>query len=203
MSRRGGEALVSCVLSQDSGTFPNAASPIAASFSFQGFRMSEASARIIHQLIVDFPVFIPELGIGLLPLPDDLVCLRRYLDFVHGYKKRQRPFASFLTAFNTQLLELKREWPDIIFAITRKDDYDYVTIAISFHGFVEIGYKYGNYRYKGFFISFSQEYVPELQDDRFFETADEAFSELLLWKEKKGYKFKKYEHPKVIDNQFE
>ena len=45
--------------------------------------------------------------------------------------------------------------------------------------------------------------MPELQDDRFFETADEAFSELLLWKEKKGYKFKKYEQPKVIDNQFE
>ena len=82
-------------------------------------------------------------------------------------------------------------------------NFSYVTIAINFRGFVEIGYKYGNYRYKGFFISFSQEYVPELQDDRFFETADEAFSELLLWKEKKGYKFKKYEQPKVIDNQFE
>ena len=102
-----------------------------------------------------------------------------------------------------QLLALKEEWKDIIFAIGRKDDYDYVTMAFIFHGFIDICYKYGNYRYRGFYINFTDEYVPELQDDIFFETADEAFSALLVWKEKKGYKFKKQEQPKVIDNQFE
>lgn len=38
---------------------------------------------------------------------------------------------------------------------------------------------------------------------KFYETADEAFGELLMWKERMGYKFKRYEQPKVIDNQFE
>ena len=101
-----------------------------------------------------------------------------------------------------QLLALKAEWPGIIFAIGTNGDVDYVTISIIFHGFAKICYRYGDWHYTGFYVHFTDEYVKEL-DNRFFETADEAFSALLVWKERMGYKFKKYEQPKVIDNQFE
>lgn len=101
-----------------------------------------------------------------------------------------------------QLLALKAEWPEIIFAIGTKDNTDYVTIAINFHGFAQICYRYGDWHYTGFYVHFTDEYVKEL-DNKFFKTADEAFSALLVWKEKKGYKFKRYEEPKVINNQFE
>ena len=100
-----------------------------------------------------------------------------------------------------QLLELKTEWPEIIFAVSSEGDKDYCTMAICFHGFAKIIYKYHDWHFHGFYISFTEGYVPDLHG-KFYETADDAMGALMVWVEKKGYKFKKYEK-RVIDNQLE
>ena len=53
--------------------------------TFQRFRMAKAGTRMIHQLMIDFLVFLPKLRVRLLPLPDNFVCVCRYFNIVHAY----------------------------------------------------------------------------------------------------------------------
>lgn len=101
-----------------------------------------------------------------------------------------------------ELLALKKEWPQYIFAIGKEEDADYITMALILRGFVQIRYKYHDLNYLGFYIVFTNEYYPEF-DEKWFKTAESAFDYLLVWMNKRGIRFKRYDEPKVIDNQFD
>ena len=56
-----------------------------AAFSFQLFGVPSSSSWMIHQLLEDFLQLFEKYRIRFLPLSDDLVCIRRNFNSVHGY----------------------------------------------------------------------------------------------------------------------
>ncbi len=93
----------------------------------------------------------------------------------------------------SQLVELQKEYPSIITKVSKSAKFSYLGSAsatIIERGFVSIGYN----RF-GFFVSCDDAYFSE----RYFPTASAAFDELSGWMHRYGYRFKKYDAPKVIN----
>ena len=92
-----------------------------------------------------------------------------------------------------QLGELRNEYPGIITNVSKGGKFDYLGFAsmtIIEKGFVSIGYN----RF-GFYVSMSENFF----NDKYFPTAEAAFDELSIWMHKYGYRFKKYDAPKVVN----
>lgn len=94
-----------------------------------------------------------------------------------------------------QLMELRKEFPNIIHGVCRKEHCDYAIATTIERSFVKIGY--GNLPFRGFFINLDLDYE-NCFSGKYFATAQEAFDELSVWMHKRGYRFKKYDQ-KVID----
>lgn len=92
-----------------------------------------------------------------------------------------------------QLLSLQKEYPNVITRVAKSTKFNYLGYASAFiigKDFVDICYN----RY-GFYVSMSDSHF----DGRYFPTASAAFDELCVWMHKHGYRFKKYDAPKVIN----
>lgn len=92
-----------------------------------------------------------------------------------------------------QLLALQKEYTGIITKVAKSQKFSYLGYAsavIIEKDIVSISYN----RY-GFFVSADDEYF----NYKYFPTASAAFDELSLWMHRYGYRFKKYDAPKVID----
>lgn len=92
-----------------------------------------------------------------------------------------------------QLLALQKEYTGIITKVAKSQKFSYLGYAsavIIEKDIVSICYN----RY-GFFVSADDEYF----NDKYFPTAAEAFDELSVWMHKNGYRFKKYDAPKVVN----
>ena len=90
-----------------------------------------------------------------------------------------------------QLLSLQKEYPNIITKVAKSAKFNYLGYAsavIIDKDIVSIGYN----RY-GFYVSISDGFFTE----KYFHTASEAFDELAVWMNKYGYRFKKFDAPKV------
>lgn len=89
-----------------------------------------------------------------------------------------------------QLEALKKEYPNIITSLTKKDYKGAATMTINKRGFVSIGYNQF-----GFFVNDGDDHFY----GKYYKTAEEAFDELNVWMHKHGYMFVKSEERKVID----
>ncbi len=92
-----------------------------------------------------------------------------------------------------QLLSLQKEYPNIITKVSKSSKFNYLghaSAVIIDKDIVSICYN----RY-GFYVSMSDGYF----NDKYFPTATEAFDALSVWMHKHGYRFKKFDTPKVIE----
>lgn len=90
-----------------------------------------------------------------------------------------------------QLLSLQKEYPNIITKVAKSAKFNYLGYAsavIIGKDIVCISYN----RY-GFYVSMSDGYF----NNKYFPTASEALDELAVWMHKYGYRFKKFDTPKV------
>ena len=90
-----------------------------------------------------------------------------------------------------QLLSLQKEYPDIITKVAKSTKFNYLGYASA----VIIGKDIVSicYNRNGFYVSMSDSHF----DNKYFPTAAAAFDELGVWMHRYGYRFKKYDMPKV------
>ena len=92
-----------------------------------------------------------------------------------------------------QLEALRDEYPGIITNVSKGEKFGYLgfaSLTIIEKGFVSISYN----RF-GFYVNTGDNYFC----DKYFQTAEAAFDELSVWMHKYGYRFKKYDAPRVVN----